>query len=624
MKINKKKQIKIIKFVVLITTFTLLFLYVERRGIFDVLDSRTFDLFNIVHGEKEFTKHVSIVEIDEETLLRLNDEPISFWGPYFAKVINRLREAGAKTIGIDTSITVSVEKWLSKAAKVNGLDEEDELRSRVYDVGFRTELSKGDVALICSFIKKNDKVKMNFPDISYVYSLPNDFNDVGIANLIYDNDGIVRRFAYSYFDKSSPPYLSFAALLAKKYSGATFELIAESRTDNIHFFGPPGTFRTISFSRFLEDEPLSEREINELKDKIVIVAFATDTGYDLQQTPYATRFLHFPARTMSGGELHANIIETILANKLSREMTLYEKLFYLLIFSLISSMVFFRLGNITGVITIIIFEIINLLFAYLFFNSHIYVPLTCTFLVTVTNYLLVLSSKFTSGEREKAYLRNMFERYVSQEVVKEMIETGTSPALGGETKEVTILFSDIRNFTTISEILQPDEVVEMLNKYFTIICNKILKAGGTVDKFIGDAIMVIFGAPLYYEDHADMALETAMSIAKEAKQFAKWMEARFHDKYDNLPEFDIGIGLHSGSAIIGNVGSLERFEFTAIGDTVNIASRLEGLSKNFESSIIVSRDFLDKVKGEVRIGRSEMQKVKGKSKEMEVIEVLIN
>jgi adenylate cyclase len=214
----------------------------------------------------------------------------------------------------------------------------------------------------------------------------------------------------------------------------------------------------------------------------------------------------------------------------------------------------------------------------------------------------------------------MFGKYVSDEVVEKLLAIGHRPDLEGESLPVTILFSDIRNFTTISEKLNAREVVEMLNAFFSRVCEPILQEGGTVDKFIGDSIMAVFGSPVPYKDHAQRALRAALAIKEAAHEFRSWMRRRFADM--DLPEFAIGIGLHTGEAVIGSIGSPKRMEFTAIGDAVNLASRLESLTKELEWTIAASSATINAGGPGVVTGRREKVLVKGREKYVEVLEVI--
>ena len=237
---------------------------------------------------------------------------------------------------------------------------------------------------------------------------------------------------------------------------------------------------------------------------------------------------------------------------------------------------------------------------------------------------VVLSSvtvwRLTKEERERSRLRQIFGRYVSNQVVTQLLQSDELLELGGKSQVLTVLFSDIRNFTTISEKLSAKEVVEMLNAYFERVCAVVLAQGGSIDKFIGDAIMVEFGSPLPMHDHALRAARAAISVQAVAEEFGVWMDMRFSGR--QLPRFAVGVGLHSGEAVIGNMGSSIRMEFTAIGDTVNLASRLEGLTKELGCGILVSEATVEAAGGDLVCGKTEVVQVKGRLQPVRVFELL--
>ena len=185
---------------------------------------------------------------------------------------------------------------------------------------------------------------------------------------------------------------------------------------------------------------------------------------------------------------------------------------------------------------------------------------------------------------------------------------------------MTVLFTDIRNFTTISEQLTPQEVVEMLNSYFGRACAVLAEEGACIDKFIGDAIMAEFGVPLKTLDHARRALAAAIRLKQVAEDFRQWMHERFPER--NLPEFAIGIGVHTGYAVVGNIGTAQRMEYTAIGDSVNLASRLEGMTKIVGCVILASRDTLESAGAGFSLGRASTVTVKGRAQPVDVWEIL--
>jgi class 3 adenylate cyclase len=209
---------------------------------------------------------------------------------------------------------------------------------------------------------------------------------------------------------------------------------------------------------------------------------------------------------------------------------------------------------------------------------------------------------------------------VSESAIAAILASGKPPAPGGSLATVTILFSDIREFTTLSEKLTAEEVVELLNVYFSKVCDIILAHGGMIDKFIGDAVMAVFGAPLADPRHARQALATALGMVAAAKEFEGWMQNRFPKLGDW--RFRIGVGLHSGPAVVGNIGSKQRLDFTVIGDTVNTASRLEGFTKEMGCPVVASQTVVDMAGAGIVTGRREQARVKGKSEPVPALEIL--
>ena len=195
----------------------------------------------------------------------------------------------------------------------------------------------------------------------------------------------------------------------------------------------------------------------------------------------------------------------------------------------------------------------------------------------------VITHKFFTEEKEKRVIKGAFKQYLNPTLVEQLAQNPDSLRLGGGKKELTVLFSDIRGFTSISEGLTPEQLVHIINTYLSSMTKIILTNNGLVDKFIGDAIMAIFGAPLPFEEHPQMACTTALGMIEELLRVKPvWQEEGF-------PEINIGIGINTGSMVIGNMGSEERFDYTVLGDSVNLASRLEGLNKEYGTNIHIFR-----------------------------------
>jgi adenylate cyclase len=597
----------------------------SRLGWLDVIEYTYFDLWHVLSGRRAEPKHVVIVAVDNQTLLEHQNEPLVFWGPHFARVIENTRKAGARIIGLDYLFTISSESWLKN------LELPDSEKSRTYDIPMRAQLASGQVVLIAT-IAENNKGNYQFllPISDYLFSLPGGLKDVGLVNFYTDKDGTVRRFSPIFFDDGTIPNLSFATLLAVRAAGLdptsrAWPLGRWKVPNRIHpypigFVGPPGTIPRLSFSRLLDPRAESDQDIQSLKDKIVIIAAEHVGHQDIHPTPYAHGFWGSEGRLMSGAELHANIVETLISGRFPRAVPTALRLIYLAGVLIIGTVLFFRWHPWPGLGIGLLLGLICLFLAFLLFRINWILPVTPIYLSLMISYLGTLGLRLTGEERERTRLRQMFGKYVSDEVVEKLLTKGNRPRLEGESLSVTILFTDIRNFTTTSEKLNPHEVVEMLNTFFGRICEPILQEGGTVDKFIGDSIMAVFGSPVPYPDHARRGLRAALAMKEEVREVRSWMHQHFAGV--DLPEFVIGIGIHTGEAVIGSIGSPKRMEFTAIGDTVNLASRLESLTKELDWFIVASRATVDAAGPGVVTGRQEKVLVKGREGYVEILEVI--
>lgn len=223
-------------------------------------------------------------------------------------------------------------------------------------------------------------------------------------------------------------------------------------------------------------------------------------------------------------------------------------------------------------------------------------------------------NEMAQGLKEKDFIKDTFGRYVSRQVMDEILDGNLE--LGGERRMVTILFSDIRDFTRISENLPPEEVIVMLNEYLTAMVDEILSHGGVPDKFLGDGIMAVYGAPLAYGDDAERAVRTALAMRTQLQEINEKRAA------DGKEAFRIGIGIHSGEVVVGNIGHIEKMEYTAIGDTVNVTSRIESLTKEIKCDILVSESTYEYLPEIFDVNRHGPFELKGRGKLITVYEVL--
>ncbi len=594
-----------------------------------------YDLWHQWAGVRYQPQQVVIVALDEKTLQEHPKEPLICWTPYFARVLEILRRVGAKSIGMDYLFQVSISSWLET------LDLPLNPRLRNYDGSFKEQLASGRVVLAGNLATDaHDKSKIIPPIPAYFSTLPRPESDLGLINFYNDDDGTIRRFVPALADDYGQAAFTFGKLLALRaanrdpaallqrlrrdpalqaWSGVDPEGINNSTFPLIGFAGPPGTFPRLSMGRFLMPGAEKDPAIMALKNKAVIMAYEPAALQDSHPTPYSLSLWPWEGSDMSGPEIHANIIETLLTGKFPRPLPRWLTWLYLLCLLLAASALFYWLSPWRGLAAGLALCALAAGGAYLLFTQYWLLPAANAQLAVILSYMGFLGIKLTGEERERARIRKIFSRYVADEVVEKLLASGQFPDLGGEAFQVTVLFSDIRNFTTISEKLGPRQVVEMLNTYLSQACEPILAQGGTVDKFIGDAVMAVFGAPVPYPDHARRALKAALDLTQKAQKFRGWMQQRFGDL--DLPGFAIGVGLHSGEAIVGNIGSPKRLEFTAIGDTVNASSRLESLTKELGWTIVASHSTIAAAPG-VITGREETRTVKGRQEPLKVYEVL--
>jgi adenylate cyclase len=545
------------------------------------------------------SNEVVIVSIDNRSIQELGVWP---WPRDFhGRLIEKLEAAGAKVIGYDVTFS---EK---------GINDEEFFESiKNYDnLVFPFE---GGVSLAAGRFPIFGETLLPLPEILEKYA-------VGHSVFIADRDGTVRRaplfvkwgeeltpsFGLQILDtagkiKLAEPSSSDRELIfgGRKYFVDQFGL------ERIFFFGPANTFKKYSFV-----DVLRQASPDEFRGKIVLVGAEAPDLHDEYFTPLSG------SRPVSGVEIHANVIESILQGKALREENGSAAI--LLIFLALSAVAAFTVSYLKlrfALPLFFLYAILYLVMAAIFFARGLILPMFYSFLVLILVYGFGVVLRYILIKEEKRKLKKYFSLYVAKEVVDEILAHPEKVKLGGETKSLTILFSDIRGFTSVSEKMDAQSLVGLLNKYLTAMAKIVLENRGVVDKFIGDAIMAFWGAPLPLENHAEAAVRTALQMSRELKKRNdEWKKL-------NYPEIKIGIGLNTGEAVVGNIGSHERFDYTVIGDNVNLASRLESLTKFYGVGIIISESTAAAVKDKFVLRQIDCVAVKGKIQGVKIYEVL--
>ena len=380
----------------------------------------------------------------------------------------------------------------------------------------------------------------------------------------------------------------------------------------VNYRGPARTFQTVPAWKVLA----GQAPPGTFRDRLVFVG-VTETGVgDVQSSPFGSE--------MSGVEVHANVADNLLDQRYLQDSGLLAgvSLLALILLALAVALLVLRtashrLGASAAAVLVIAWPLLAYA-AFVAGSRHLQV--VSPVLAGVLSLVLSLRVRVAAEEERAQRIRQTFEHYVSGQVVEEMLRHPERVKLGGERRDMTVLFSDIRGFTSISETLDPEALVGLLNEFFTPMTRLVLDNGGTLDKYMGDALMAFFGAPVAHPDHAARACRAALAMRAELVH----LNEGWHRDAKLPPHLTlgIGIGLNSGEMSVGNVGSEAVFGYTVIGDNVNLGSRIEGLNKDYGSQILVS-EFTARAAVEGFLFRElDSVRVKGKLKPVGIYELL--
>lgn len=422
----------------------------------------------------------------------------------------------------------------------------------------------------------------------------------GYVNLFGDTDGVTRRFSAGLRDDVDP----FAYAIYERAVQKPHPLAAQNYL--INFVNKPYSFMMMPAKDVLVGNASFE-------GKIVLIGATAPNLHDEYFVPTSEGV------PMPGVEIHANIVQNFVEQNFLKEQHTLATVFAVIIFGGVGLFLLSRLRLAVAVPLAIVLLVGYALTAIWVFKNAAFVM--DVFYVPAALVLFTgagISSNYLEEKRKGAFVRDAFSKYVSKELLEELLKKQQQLTLGGEKRELTVFFSDIRGFTSISEQLPPEELVHLLNEYLTEMTKIILAHEGTVDKFIGDAIMAIWNAPVKNAHHAVKACKAAIDQVRALRKLqAQWSKR-------NVPVLEIGCGIHTGPAVVGNMGSQERFDYTAIGDTVNLASRLEGLTKIYGVSIIISESTHAAVQNEFPCRKLDAVTVKGKTKPVVIYHLCVD
>ena len=511
------------------------------------LELRSVDTRFSVRGTQEQPKDLAVVAIDTKTFNTLKTQ-WPFPRRFHAQVLNELRKDGAKAVAFDVQFTERTDPRDDNALiDAVGRTKNIVLATTEVDDNGHTAIFGGDQVLRSIGARAGNAL------------LPN------------DSGGTIRRTWYDARKLKTLGVVTAEEMLGKKIPRSALG----GSTAWIDYRGGPGSILTASYS----DVKNGNFRSGTFRDRAVVIGPAAPTLGDVHPTSVTGQDL------MSGAEIQANAIWTAMHGFPLQPIAAWWTPLLITLMAFAAPALFLGIKPREAVLVQILLAIVYTVGSQLLFNRGTIVPVVYPLIALGLAAVLTTAVHAVTAAFEREMVRDVFSRFVPESVVSEVLsQTGGGLRLGGERKIATVLFSDLRGFTSYAETLPPATVISVLNRYLTLMSDVILDNGGTLVAYMGDGIMAVFGAPIEQDDHADRALRTARHMTGPALQeFNQWMRVQ------GVGEgFRMGVGLMSGEVMSGNVGSERRLEYTAIGDTTNTAARLEGMTKGQPYMVFVS------------------------------------
>ena len=588
------------------------------------------------------SKEITLIKIDDYSLQKIGSWPIP--RTIHAEMIDQLSHFGAKVVSLDIFYPerspdfgkISPDKVFVnslKNFKKNGgeifiaytlVHNAEEALSEIPDQMLDHMINtRGEANL--SQMKIN---KYTFPIKEILES------GVGLGNIHaeQDSDGVFRQ--YQLVSNIDTIYYGSLALNAyeaylgekinikifKDENGISGELeidqkkleVSESGETKIRYIGGTDQFNTVSLYDLIKAKKNDPKMIELIKDKMVFVGSTALGAHDLRSTAIDPQ--------MPGVYSHLNMAHMLLKKYFYQKNS--DSLLISLVFLVISMMVFLfvqRRGNafFDAIIVITILAIYHFTDKYYYFPKGYELKLFYSFFCILACYSWNTFIKFYEANKEKKQIRGTFARYVAPTIVDEMLKDPEKLHVGGTKMDITCLFSDVRDFTKISEGMTATELAQSLNTYMGAMTDIVFDTRGTLDKYIGDAIVAIWGAPLHIGNHAQFAVHAAIQMMNKLPEI--------NEEFEKLgrPKFNVGIGLNSGECSVGNMGSTRIFSYTALGDNMNLGARLESLCKHYGTQILISEMTLERIDiTHIKTRPIDKVVVKGKSHAVGIHEVL--
>ncbi len=554
------------------------------------LENLALDMCYNLRPESSPPPELLIIGIDEASFQELRRSwP---WPRHFhAALVRELSEAGARLIIFDVLF-----------ADPTNPEEDQAFAEAVRQAG--------NVILACTIEKFESPLLYRQTVVEPLELFRQAAYGVALFAVAPDADGVVRRFRLRLGGQETMP-----ALVARLLQPG--RQIPSNLSGLVNYSGPPGSIEIIPFHQLLNPEQLPPPA--KIRNRVVLIGRNLESPLDFQSHAdiFYTPFFSGTRQAMSGVEVQGHILSTVLRGNWGTEMPRAAQLalsfFLILTFSFLAA----RLSPFSGLVLLSVSLAVLASASFsLFLAKNFWMPPVFAMFGISMAYGAHAVSHLTTEVKEKRWLKRAFGRYVSPAVVEIIADHPELLELGGEEVDATILFADLADFTPLTEKMPPKDVIHLLGEYFTVMTNIILINKGTLDKYIGDAIMCFWGAPVPHPDHAARACRAALDMQKAMQRLRESWRAR------NISPLGLRIGLHSGRVVAGNAGSRERFNYTVIGDAVNLAHRLENLNKYYGSKILLSGATHRLIRGTFLLRELDHILVKGRTQPVALYELL--
>ena len=595
----KRRAIRLGAYGAIVLVSMLVAILVQASSLGGWIEQRTYDLRFRFRGPLPVLPDVpiTIVAVDEKTLANIPD-PIMLWHRHFARVISALADADSSVIGLDfifsdiTRFDPNGQQDLSQALlEAAGRSVPVVLAYRVTETGV-----------------EQPPEAIRLPALAVGHPL-------AFVNLNSDSDDFVRQQRIEAAAESGQSEPSFALAVADAFANRNKRVRKPVPTGSnlfINYRGPEH-FEVIPFYSVLKAAQEDDREYlsHHFAGRIVLIGRVGQRGdEDFHSTPqyyWEGRGTEAGAALRTPGiEIHGHAIATLLSGQFIQPISRsYQQLLTVGLIALVAALCF-RLRPLIAVTASAAAVGAFVLASFWVFTRGYVVAVVPPFVGACLVLALSETTNFMLEGREKRRLRQIFRRYVNDQVIEQVVQSPDRLALQGKRRQVTVLFADIRGYTTRSEKMPPESLVRDLNHYLTAMVKAIQSNNGMIDKFIGDGIMALFGVPLDDPKHTLNAVEAAKAMLDALDRLNRTIVE------EGGEPIAIGIGIHSGEAVVGNIGSPEKMEYTAIGDVVNTAARIESLTRKLDANILISGDAFSALNGTIAGEYKGEQSLKGK------------